>query len=52
MSTDKKTKKEVSSHPASGDSRQQPHEKTDKAKDSKEKKTKRVNYVVKDLPIY
>ena len=54
MSAHKKIQKEKMPHPDKGHMRQQAREEFDeKGRNAKEdKKVKRVNYVVKDLPIY
>lgn len=53
MSADKKNNKDKLPHPVGSDTRNNEQEIFDeKNKIIKDKKTKRVNYVVKDLPIY
>ena len=54
MSADKKIQKDKLPHPAKENTRHKAQEEfDDKGRNAKgEKKVKRVNYVVKDLPIY
>ncbi len=53
MSADKKINKDKLPHPVSPDAQNKRQEEfDDKSKILKEKKTQRVNYIVKDLPIY
>ena len=53
MSADKKINKDKLPHPVGPDTRNKSQEEfDDKGKALKDKKSQRVNYVVKDLPIY
>jgi hypothetical protein len=53
MSADKKINKDKLPHPVGPDTRNKGQEEfDDKSKILKERKVQRVNYIVKDLPIY
>ena len=52
MSSHKKNNNQAQAHPAQEDTRHKQQEEVKDRSKSKDKKARRVNYVVKDLPIY